>query len=585
MGRQGQGRQPLGARPAPRPAERPHRLDPRRPDDPLLHRVAPRRRRSRRAASPSSATAWSCGRSPPSCPRPRRPPPTASSSSRRPRASPPHDVGGPYALAISARSDIFQEFEGGPGQIAIHGTNGLSDPLGSAASHGCIRLRRAPRARHTWLAQAVPRRSRREGARPNPRAWKWAPPPGVSSAEWNETCARRRCTRRSRRRIAVSPSPASGGSRPRATCARAPTGDGRLPRRPPRRARGASRAGASAWRRPTARGCARSRTARTRTRARAGRPTARRSRSSPTAQPRAAPRSTRSRRASWARRARSPRRLGSSSTTSGRPTAPASCCSSPATAPSRPTRSARARSAGGRAAGLDAARRLERGRGRAAPVALRARRRERRAAQASPDEDNVWEAAWCGDRAVVAIVSEGAGEGAWYGAELALIDPAARTRARCGARVQLGWASGSPGGTYAAVVEAVCSDRVIVAGELLLIDPASGEARAVDTHGVDVTWTAWRDDERLLAIGVRGLEPVALDVAAATARPRRSGSATGPAAAATTRRHRPSGPGARSQRSSRPGIARRRSSCSSTAATTGHGRRPRARRHGGAPRG
>jgi lipoprotein-anchoring transpeptidase ErfK/SrfK len=64
----------------------------------------------------------------------------------------PQAVGGPYALAISARSDIFQEFEGGPGQIAIHGTNGLSDPLGSAASHGCIRL--SPRAM-TWMSSRI----------------------------------------------------------------------------------------------------------------------------------------------------------------------------------------------------------------------------------------------------------------------------------------------------------------------------------------------------------------------------------------------------------------------------------------------
>jgi lipoprotein-anchoring transpeptidase ErfK/SrfK len=64
----------------------------------------------------------------------------------------PQDVGGPYALAISARSDIFQEFEGGPGQIAIHGTDGLSDPLGSAASHGCIRV--SPAAA-TWLAKRI----------------------------------------------------------------------------------------------------------------------------------------------------------------------------------------------------------------------------------------------------------------------------------------------------------------------------------------------------------------------------------------------------------------------------------------------
>jgi lipoprotein-anchoring transpeptidase ErfK/SrfK len=64
----------------------------------------------------------------------------------------PRDPGGPYALAISARSDIFQEFEGGPGQIAIHGTGGLSDPLGSAASHGCIRI--SPAA-ITWMSSRI----------------------------------------------------------------------------------------------------------------------------------------------------------------------------------------------------------------------------------------------------------------------------------------------------------------------------------------------------------------------------------------------------------------------------------------------
>ncbi|MDX6618341.1 MAG: hypothetical protein QOK36_727 [Gaiellales bacterium] len=137
--------------------------------------------------------------------------------------------------------------------------------------------------------------------------------------------------------------------------------------------------------------------------------------------------------------------------------------------------------------------------------------------QASPDEANVWEAAWCGNDGIAAIISEGAGESAWYGAELAYIDPAARSARMLRATpVQLGWASGSPGGTHVAVVEAVCSDRVIVAGDLLLIDPATGDARAVDTSGVDVSWTAWRDDSRLLAVGLRGLEPVALDVDAAS---------------------------------------------------------------------
>jgi lipoprotein-anchoring transpeptidase ErfK/SrfK len=64
----------------------------------------------------------------------------------------PGEPGGPYALATSARSNVFQEFEGGPGQIGIHGTRHLNGAPGSAASHGCIRLR----ARAiTWLARRI----------------------------------------------------------------------------------------------------------------------------------------------------------------------------------------------------------------------------------------------------------------------------------------------------------------------------------------------------------------------------------------------------------------------------------------------
>ncbi len=64
------------------------------------------------------------------------------------------DAGGPYALALSARSTVLQEFDGGPGQIAVHGTDGLAGAPGVAASHGCIRL--SPRA-ITWLARRVGR--------------------------------------------------------------------------------------------------------------------------------------------------------------------------------------------------------------------------------------------------------------------------------------------------------------------------------------------------------------------------------------------------------------------------------------------
>jgi lipoprotein-anchoring transpeptidase ErfK/SrfK len=60
--------------------------------------------------------------------------------------------GAPFALATSARSNALQEFDGGPGQIALHGTRYLSGTPGSAASHGCIRL---PTRAITWLAKRV----------------------------------------------------------------------------------------------------------------------------------------------------------------------------------------------------------------------------------------------------------------------------------------------------------------------------------------------------------------------------------------------------------------------------------------------
>ena len=61
--------------------------------------------------------------------------------------------GAPYALATSARSGVLQEFEGGPGQIALHGLRNLGGTLGTAASHGCIRFANAT---ITWLAARVP---------------------------------------------------------------------------------------------------------------------------------------------------------------------------------------------------------------------------------------------------------------------------------------------------------------------------------------------------------------------------------------------------------------------------------------------
>jgi len=46
---------------------------------------------------------------------------------------------GPYALGLSAHSPVYTSFEGGDGQVGIHGTN-QPEVLGQDVSHGCIRV-------------------------------------------------------------------------------------------------------------------------------------------------------------------------------------------------------------------------------------------------------------------------------------------------------------------------------------------------------------------------------------------------------------------------------------------------------------
>lgn len=52
---------------------------------------------------------------------------------------------GPYgvgAMGLAAFSDVYTSFSGGPGQVAIHGTN-EPELLGQSVSHGCVRISNA----------------------------------------------------------------------------------------------------------------------------------------------------------------------------------------------------------------------------------------------------------------------------------------------------------------------------------------------------------------------------------------------------------------------------------------------------------
>lgn len=67
----------------------------------------------------------------------------------------PPEPGGPYgayAFGLSGYSETLESFAGGPGQLAVHGTDDEA-ALGSRVSHGCIRVSDDD---ITWMAENLP---------------------------------------------------------------------------------------------------------------------------------------------------------------------------------------------------------------------------------------------------------------------------------------------------------------------------------------------------------------------------------------------------------------------------------------------
>ena len=118
--------------------------------------VADRRDAAPPAASTCCATARSCAASRSSSARRRRRPPPACSRSRRPGAGTRRTFLGSWVLSLSAHSDVLMRYDGGDGRAALHGRGGASflDPLGTAASHGCVRLSNET---ISWLVRTIGR--------------------------------------------------------------------------------------------------------------------------------------------------------------------------------------------------------------------------------------------------------------------------------------------------------------------------------------------------------------------------------------------------------------------------------------------
>lgn len=124
---------------------------------------------------------------------------------------------------------------------------------------------------------------------------------------------------------------------------------------------------------------------------------------------------------------------------------------------------------------------------------------------------NVWDGNWCGVNNLTAVVTDTPGEGSWYRARLVVIDMnigETSTLLNPVADFQFSKPTSPPAGKHTAVIQALCSDRSVVAGDILVIDIKTRTTTVLKANDVDVTEVSWIDEDTLFFCGLRGLQTV-----------------------------------------------------------------------------
>lgn len=124
---------------------------------------------------------------------------------------------------------------------------------------------------------------------------------------------------------------------------------------------------------------------------------------------------------------------------------------------------------------------------------------------------NPWEAGWCGNEAVLAVASTQPGEGSWYRARLLQLSLDGAQQVLRVPEDQLGLPAATADGRQVAWVEALCSDRGLLCGTVML-SRNGGPARPVDVSDIQATDLQWRDTQRLVVTGLSGTETVVAEV-------------------------------------------------------------------------
>jgi dipeptidyl aminopeptidase/acylaminoacyl peptidase len=119
----------------------------------------------------------------------------------------------------------------------------------------------------------------------------------------------------------------------------------------------------------------------------------------------------------------------------------------------------------------------------------------------------VWEAAWLNDDSLVVITSPRRPRPDWYRTEVGVLRIDGGYEPVYKPRTQIGALAVDPSQRRALVIEGCASDRGMVAGNLVVIDPRSGAVTVPDVPS-DVTYADWVDAERLTYFGLAGQETV-----------------------------------------------------------------------------
>jgi dipeptidyl aminopeptidase/acylaminoacyl peptidase len=126
-----------------------------------------------------------------------------------------------------------------------------------------------------------------------------------------------------------------------------------------------------------------------------------------------------------------------------------------------------------------------------------------RTVEIGPRDATVWEFDLVGDDGAMALISADASERGWYHSKVARIDFDTRAvKVLHESKWQLQGPAASPSGKRVAFLEGWSSDRGLVAGEMRILDLASGKVTSLaPSEQSNITSLSWRDEESLWFAG------------------------------------------------------------------------------------